>query len=50
VDVSLQQQAKRVLNVVVRAREVFGGGDEPAPPPRLVLRPDLENHLGAGRF
>jgi hypothetical protein len=50
VDVSLQQQASHVLDLLSRAQKVFGCDEHPSPPPAFVNRADLEDDLGRGRF
>jgi hypothetical protein len=46
VDDALQEQANLVLQVLSRARRVFGADQAPADPPAFVAPADLEQHLG----
>ena len=46
----LEQEAQRVLAVVCRARNVFGGNTEPKQPPVFASARDLEDNLGRGHF
>jgi hypothetical protein len=50
VDISVQHQACRVLNMLERAQKVFGAGQPTEPVPSFVDRRDLETDLGRGRF
>ena len=47
---NLEQEVERVLGVVARAQNVFGGVTPPAEPPAFAARGDLEDNLGRGYF
>ena len=46
----LEQEAKRVLGVVSRAQNVFGGNTAPTEPLEFAAPSDLEHNLGKGYF
>jgi hypothetical protein len=50
VDIALQQQAGQVLDVLSRAKKVFGGDTTPVDPPSFLPPEDLEQNLGRGWF
>jgi hypothetical protein len=50
VDPKLEQQTQRVLGLVARAHNVFGGDTAPAGPPEFAAPRDLEDNLGKGYF
>jgi hypothetical protein len=47
---SIDIEAQKVLGVVSRAQDVFGGQSEPAHPPRFAAERDIEDNLGRGYF
>jgi hypothetical protein len=47
---SIETETKKVLGVVSRALNVFGGDTEPAEPPRFAAARDIEDNLGRGHF
>jgi hypothetical protein len=50
VNISLQERASNVLDLLSRAQKVFGGDEHRSPPTAFVNRVDLEDDLGRGRF
>jgi hypothetical protein len=50
VDPVLARQASNVLELLHRARQVFGGETVPADPPAFSTPPDLEGDLGRGSY
>lgn len=46
----MQQQTREVLDMLSRAKNVFGGDTPPQDPPAFVPPPDLEQELGRGWF
>jgi len=46
----LEQEANTVLELVARARNVFGGNIPPAEPPEFAANRHLEDNLGRGYF
>lgn len=49
-DDGVRQQAREVLDVLSRARNVFGGNTTPDRPPAFAPPTDLEQDLGRGLF
>ena len=47
---NVERETKKVLNVVARVLNVFGGDVAPVPPPVFVVDPGLEDDLGRGHF
>ena len=50
VNISLQERASNVLDLLSRAQKVFGGDEHRSPLTAFVNRVDLEDDLGRGRF
>ncbi|WP_425004968.1 hypothetical protein [Mycolicibacterium sp. S3B2] len=46
----LQQQASEVLDLVTRAKQVFGGDGTPQGPPAFAAPRDLEDGISRERF
>lgn len=49
-DPVLARQASNVLDLLDRARHVFGGATSPADPPAFSAPPDLERDLGRDTY
>lgn len=47
---SIEVETRRVMGVVSRALNVFGGDNDPAEPPRFAAAADIEDDLGRGHF
>jgi hypothetical protein len=47
---SIDIEAQKVLGVVSRVQDVFGGHREPALPPRFAAERDIEDNLGRGHY
>jgi hypothetical protein len=47
---SIEFETTKVLGVVSRALNVFGGDVEPVAPPRFAAASDIEDNLGRGHF
>jgi hypothetical protein len=50
VDAALHQEASKVLGLLSRAQQLFGGDEPPADPPAFVAPPGLDADLGRGWF
>lgn len=46
----MQRQVEHTLAVLSRAQQVFGADRAPDDPPAFAAAPDIEDHLGRGRF
>lgn len=47
---SIDIEAQKVLSIVSRAQDVFGGQSESAAPPRFAADRDIEDDLGRGHY
>lgn len=47
---SIDSATQKVLGVLSRAQDVFGGPSEPAEPPRFAADRDIEDNLGRGHY
>ncbi|SBS76617.1 conserved hypothetical protein [uncultured Mycobacterium sp.] len=47
---SIDIEAQKVLGVVARVQDVFGGHREPALPPQFAAERDIEDNLGRGHY
>jgi hypothetical protein len=47
---SIERETKKVMGVVERALNVFGGDGTPVAPPSFAASRDIEDHLGHGHF
>jgi hypothetical protein len=47
---SIEGETRRVMGLLSRALNVFGGDVDPADPPRFAAAADIEDDLGRGHF